>query len=422
MRECKLSLALAIALNLEPQERMATLNAPNPKSGPIPALAPQADEPLESSHLKGGILPAQHIRELIDKGIITSDAPIEDGQVQPASLDLRLGPVAYRVQASFLPGKSSTVMDRIKTLQMATIDLSRPAVLERGCIYIIPVLESIHLPKSISAGANPKSTTGRLDVFTRLITDHGIEFEQVRPGYSGPLYVEVVSRTFTIVAGMGTRLNQLRFIRGNPSLSDRRTAGLDKDEVLVYSGDDSPTRALIDEGVRISMSLQGDANSDTVAYKARKNSPAVDLSMLDYYPIDDFWETVREPRNKSIILDPGDFYILASKERVRVPADFAAEMVAFDPSMGEFRIHYAGFFDPGFGYGAGDILGTRAVLEVRAHEVPFLIEDGQIVCRLLYTHMLARPDKIYGIGIGSNYQRQALALSKQLKRPAPAGI
>jgi len=269
--------------------------------------------------------------------------------------------------------------------------------------------------------SSPKSTTGRLDVFTRLITDHGIEFEQVRPGYSGPLYVEVVSRTFTIVAGMGTRLNQLRFIRGNPSLSDRRTAGLDKDEVLVYSGDDSPTRALIDEGVRISMSLQGDANSDTVAYKARKNSPAVDLSMLDYYPIDDFWETVREPRNKSIILDPGDFYILASKERVRVPADFAAEMVAFDPSMGEFRIHYAGFFDPGFGYGAGDILGTRAVLEVRAHEVPFLIEDGQIVCRLLYTHMLARPDKIYGIGIGSNYQRQALALSKQFKRPVPAG-
>jgi dCTP deaminase len=393
---------------------MATLNLGKSVAGLFPD--DQSAGTQETPELKSGILPAQHIRELIVSEHVQADCPIEDGQVQPASLDLRLGAVAYRVHASFLPGKSAKVMERINALQMATVDLRNPAVLERGCIYIIPVLERLHLPKNISASANPKSTTGRLDIFTRLITDYGIEFEQVIAGYSGPLYVEVVSRTFTIIASRGTKLNQLRFARGNPSLSDKKTTGLDKDEVLIYTDDENPTKALIDEGVRVSVSLQGDSSSETVAYKARKNAPAVDLSKLDYYPIDDFWERVSQPKNKAITLDPGDFYILASKERVRVPADYAAEMVAFDPSMGEFRIHYAGFFDPGFGYGAGDILGTRAVLEVRAHEVPFLIEDGQIVCRLLYTHLLTRPDKIYGIGIGSNYQRQALALSKQFKR------
>jgi dCTP deaminase len=396
---------------------MATLNVGKPEAGLFPAAASPLAAAPESHPLKSGILPAQSIRELIEAGHIASDSPIENSQIQPASLDLRLGPVAYRVQASFLPGRSATVMDRINALQMARVDLTKSAVLERGAIYIVPVLERLNLPKKISASANPKSTTGRLDIFTRLITDYGIEFEAVREGYSGPLYVEIVSRTFTIFVAEGTKLNQLRFIRGKPSPFDGPTAVLHESEVLVYTDDEIPAKAHIDEGVRISVSLQGDSTSDTVAYRARKNAPAVDLSKLNYYPIDEFWDTVRQPKNKAIILDPGDFYILASKERVRVPADFAAEMVAFDPSMGEFRIHYAGFFDPGFGYGAGDIHGTRAVLEVRAHEVPFLIEDGQIVCRLLYTPMVSRPDTIYGMGIGSNYQRQGLALSKQFQRP-----
>ncbi|MGH9606858.1 MAG: 2'-deoxycytidine 5'-triphosphate deaminase [Terracidiphilus sp.] len=400
---------------------MATLHIAKSGAGLFPDDAPEIDGAQEPSASKSGILPAQNIRELIDRGCIEADSAIEDGQIQPASMDLRLGPVAYRVQASFLPGKFSKVEKRIKALQMAEIDLQKPAVLERGCVYIVPLLERLNLPKNISASANPKSTTGRLDIFTRLITDYGAEFEQVRAEYKGPLYAEIVSRTFTIYVTQGTRLNQLRFIRGNPSPSDNKTTDLHKKETLVYLDDDSPARVLIDEGVRMSLSLQGDTNSDTVAYKARKNSLAVDLSKLDYYPVEEFWETVRQPKKKAIILDPGDFYILASKERVRVPVDYAAEMVAFDPSMGEFRIHYAGFFDPGFGYGAGDIRGTRAVLEVRAHEVPFLIEDGQIVCRLLYTHLLSRPDKIYGVGIGSNYQRQALTLSKQFKRPNTAG-
>jgi len=391
---------------------MSTLSTGNSKFGLFPELLTEA--PVFST----GLLPSQNIRELMRAQRIVADIPIQDEQIQPASIDLRLGPVAYRVQASFLPGRFSTVMDRIRALQMAEVDLSKPALLERGCIYIVPLLERLDLIQEVSARANPKSTTGRLDIFTRLITDYGVEFEQVPAGYSGPLYAEIVSRTFPIILRSEAKLNQLRFVRGKPATSDNKVAELDEEEVLVYTEEDSPAKAQIDKGLRISMSLQGDASSDVVAYKARKNAPAVDLSKIDFYPPDEFWDAVREPTNKAIILDPGDFYILGSKERVRVPPQFAAEMVAFDPSMGEFRIHYAGFFDPGFGYGLSDIRGTRAVLEVRAHEVPFLIEDGQIVGRLLYMRMLSRPDKVYGLGIGSSYQRQVLALSKQFKKTA----
>ena len=390
---------------------MATLSTGDSRLGLFP------EDVASAPTFTTGVLPAQNIQELIRAERITADVPIDDAQIQPASMDLRLGPVAYRVQASFLPGRFATVMHRIQALQMAELDLSKPAVLEKGCIYIVPVLERLNLPSDMSARANPKSTTGRLDIFTRLITDYGIEFEQVPAGYSGQLYVEIVSRTFTVILGQGTKLNQLRFIRGKPGSHDSVVTALHEEEVLVYTDEESPAKAQIDKGLKISMSLQGDATSDVVAYKARKNSPALDLSKVNYYPADEFWDAVREPKNKAIILDPGDFYILGSKERVRVPPQFAAEMVAFDPSMGEFRIHYAGFFDPGFGYGISDIKGTRAVLEVRAHEVPFLVEDGQIVGRLHYMRLLSRPEKIYGLNIGSSYQSQVLALSKQFRKP-----
>jgi dCTP deaminase len=390
---------------------MASSTTRDSRLGLFPELA------TESSTYTTGVLPAQNIQELVRAERITAGVPIDDTQIQPASMDLRLGPIAYRVQASFLPGRFATVKDRIRALHMAELDLSKTAVLEKGCIYIVPVLERLNLPADMSARANPKSTTGRLDIFTRLITDYGIEFEQVPAGYSGQLYVEIVSRTFTVILGQGTKLNQLRFIRGKPVPHDSVVTALHEEEVLVYTDEDSPAKAQIDKGLKISMSLQGDATSDVVAYKARKNSPALDLSKVNYYPAEEFWDAVREPKNKAIILDPGDFYILGSKERVRVPPQFAAEMVAFDPSMGEFRIHYAGFFDPGFGYGISDIKGTRAVLEVRAHEVPFLVEDGQIVGRLHYMRLLSRPEKIYGLNIGSSYQSQVLALSKQFRKP-----
>lgn len=363
-----------------------------------------------------GILPSQTIRELIAGGRIEAGQEVTEEQIQPASIDLRLGEAAYRVRASFLPGQDCTVQDKISALLINKVDLTGAVVFEPGCVYIVPLMEELRLPKNVEARANPKSTTGRLDIFTRLITDYGVEFERVRPGYRGKLYAEIVSRTFTIQVRTGMKLNQLRFIRGNPPSHDGPLVELDERENLVYEDEEGPVKANIDDGLRISVRLNAEGETDLVAFRAKKHAPVIDLGKRDHYDPREFWDAVYSVPGRGIVLDPGDFYLLASKEKVRVPPDYAAEMVPYDQSMGEFRVHYAGFFDPGFGYGLSDVLGTLAVLEVRAHEVPILLEHGQIVGRLKYSPMLARPDKIYGVQIGSSYQMQGLALSKQFKR------
>jgi len=380
------------------------------------SLFPELERDLKALSYTTGIFPSQKIRELVESGGITSANKIDEEQIQPASIDLRLGPIAHRVQASFLPGSVSTVESKIKETQMTEIDLSRPTVFEKGCVYIVPLMESLRLPGDTYAKANPKSSTGRLDIFTRLLCDYGSEFERAPEGYKGKLYAEVVPRTFSVILREGIRLNQLRLVRGSPPPSDAKLHELDEQETLVYHEEGLPKDAHIDEGVRISVNLLGDRESGIIGYRAKKNTPAIDLDKIAYYDPEDFWEAVPARKKNSLILNPDDFYILVSKEKIRIPQDHAAEMVAYDPSVGEFRIHYAGFFDPGFGYGASDIKGTSAVLEVRSHEVPFLIEDGQIVGRLIYERLLAKPDKIYGVGIGSSYQGQGLALSKQFKR------
>jgi len=364
-----------------------------------------------------GILPSQSIEELIAAGHITSDPAITAEQVQPSSIDLRVGPVAYRIRASFLSTRNARVIDKLNENHLYKIDLTRPAVLERGCAYIAPLMEELSLPADISGKANPKSTTGRLDVFTRLITDYGSEFERVPAGYKGKLYTEIVPRTFSIVMEQGARLNQLRLRRGNPPPSDIELERLHEQETLVYSEDELPAEALIsNKSLWLSVDLSGEEGSEIIGYKARRNTPLIDLSRINHYDPLEYWEPIHRTRSRSLVLDPRDFYILASKERVRIPHSFAAEMVPYDPSVGEFRIHYAGFFDPGFGYGADDIKGTHAVLEVRSHEVPFLLEDGQTVGRLVFERLLSAPSKIYGQGIGSSYQHQRLALSKQFRR------
>ena len=380
------------------------------------SLFPELEKDPTDLHAKG-VLPARKIQELIDRRYLSFPQPILDKQIQPASIDLRLGPLAYRVRSSFLPGRHSTVQSKIEALQMHVIDLSSPAVLERGCVYIIPLMEVLQLPGKISGRANPKSTTGRLDVFTRLITDYGTEFEKVQAGYKGRLYVEVVPRTFSILVREGTRLNQLRFIRNlNLPPSNKKLNELDEEETLVYLPGDVPKEALISEGLRISIDLKGVNGAEVIGYRAKHHAPLIDLEKINYYDPDDFWESITATKSSGLLLNPDDFYILLSKEKIRIPPDYAAEMVAYDPSVGEFRIHYAGFFDPGFGYGNNDIKGTHAVLEVRSHEVPFLLEDGQIVGRLIYEQLLGRPDQVYGVGIGSSYQCQGLSLSKQFKR------
>jgi dCTP deaminase len=364
-----------------------------------------------------GILPSQDITNLISAGHILASPSIHPEHIQPASLDLRLGDIAHRVRASFLPGPNSTVEAKIKDLRMTRVDLTSATVFEKDCVYIVPLIEEVNLPQDISCRANPKSTTGRLDIFTRLITDYGVEFDRVPAGYKGKLYAEVVSRTFTVAIRAGMRLSQLRFVQGNPDPRDMsRIKKLDDEQTLVYMDDDTPVKARIDRGLRITLNLEGAEPDEVVAYRARHNAPVIELDKINHYLPAEFWESHRQSGSKSLILHRDDFYILASRERVRVPPDYAAVMVPFDTSDGEFRIHYAGFFDPGFGYGSNDIKGTRAVLEVRAHEVPFLMEHGQLVGRLNYMPLLSRPDKIYGAGIGSSYQKQVLTLSKQFRR------
>ena len=359
-----------------------------------------------------GILPAQELDNLArSSSEIRASKPIFPDQFQPASLDLRLGAVAYRVRASFLPGKKFTVKERLRDLTMHEMDISQGAVLERGCVYIVPLLESLALGPRTSAMGNPKSSIGRLDVFTRLITDHGTEFDRVREEYAGPLYAEVSPRTFSVLVREGSRLSQLRIRRGDPSSTDEKHRELQKEHDLVGSISLEDIR----DGVPVSVDVRGDASAGIIGYRAKSHSGLIDIDRIRHYEVADFWEPVRAPRKGGLVLDPADFYILASCEAVRVPPSYAAEMIAYDTLVGEFRVHYAGFFDPGFGDPEAGGEGSRAVLEVRSFEVPFIIEHGQIVGRLVYERLTAKPNVLYGNGIKSNYQKQGIALSKHFK-------
>jgi len=366
-----------------------------------------------------GILPSQEIVELINKGKIFAVQEIEDDQIQPSSIDLRLSSNAYRVRASFLPGKSALVLDKAKSsgMHIETIDISEPKLFEPGAVYIIQLMESLALPSNVFGVANPKSTTGRLDIFTRLITDRGEEFEYAERNYRGGLFVEVISQTFPIIVQAGMKLNQLRFGRGRKRAiaGDSKLREVDQEDRLV-DADEASSEAYIDRGLRVTVDLQGNGEG-VVAYRANKYAPPVDLSKVNYYDIDEFWTPIYRSEKRQLILEPHAFYILASKQRVRVRPDFAAELLPYDLASQEFRVHYAGFFDPGFGYGEnGEIPGTRAVLEVRASQIPILLEHDQFVGRLNFYRMAQRPKKVYGGLIGSSYQQQGLALSKQFKR------
>lgn len=363
-----------------------------------------------------GVLPSQALERLVGQGAVSGATPILAEQIQPSSIDLRLGAVAHRVRASFLAAGRATVTSKLEEYRLHDLDLTKPAVLEKGCVYIIPLEESLRLPAGISGKSNPKSSTGRLDIFTRMITDDGRQFEIVPDGYTGKLFAEVVPRTFSIVVRRGDRLSQLRLFQGGFQPSDELLRELSAREALVFHPDETPGDARIDNGLRLSIDLEGIGGSEIIGYRAKRHAPLVDLARIGHYDPADFWDPIRRNANRTLILDPEDFYILASRERVRIPADYAAEMVPFDPTIGEFRIHYAGFFDPGFGYGrAGEIRGTRAVLEVRSHEVPFILEDGQTVASLVFERLTERPARLYGEGIGSNYQGQGLKLSKHFR-------
>lgn len=375
-----------------------------------PPLIAGADIEPPVEQMPTGILPSQALRQLIRTKAIRSVDDIEETQIQPSSLDLRLGATAYRVRASFLPGPETSVQARIDQYAMHEIDLTPGAVLEKGCVYVVPLMEALDLHHDIYGIGNPKSSIGRLDVFTRLITDRAVEFDQVRPNYHGPLYAEICPLAFSIVVRRGSRLGQLRLKRGSPVYGSEKLRALFQ-AVRDPEAELADTDDIYRGGFPITVDIAGAATDGLIGYKARKHAPLLDVDRIAHYRVVDFWEPVQAGADQSLILDPDDFFILASRERITVPSDHAAEMVAYDTQVGEFRIHYAGFFDPGFGQ-KDEGGGTRAVLEVRAHEVPFCMTHGQLVGRLVYERLATEPDKVYGGNIGSSYQQQGLTLSK----------
>ncbi|WP_299844214.1 2'-deoxycytidine 5'-triphosphate deaminase [uncultured Roseovarius sp.] len=354
-----------------------------------------------------GVLSSQQLKALIADGRLAADPCIIPEQIQPASLDLRLGHTAYRVRASFLAGHGRTVADRLSEFEMHQIDLSDGAVLEKGCVYVVPLMETLDLPADVTAVANAKSSTGRLDLLTRTITDGSEEFDRIASGYNGPLYAEICPRSFSVLVRPGMRLNQIRFRDGQAVLDDAALRALHSESPLVDGA------AVIDDGLGFSVDLKP-TSTTLVGYRAKPHTGVIDLDLIDHYAPADFWEEVHADKGH-IILDPGAFYILVSREAVHIPPAYAAEMAPYLAMVGEFRVHYAGFFDPGFGHNAAGGAGSRGVLEVRCHEAPFVLEHGQIVGRLVYEKMHQVPEQLYGAGIASNYQGQGLKLSKHFR-------
>ncbi|MEZ5893168.1 MAG: 2'-deoxycytidine 5'-triphosphate deaminase [Parvularculaceae bacterium] len=358
----------------------------------------------QRAQLQDGVLPAQTIASLIDAGVISG---ADAARLQPASLDLTLSARAWRVRASFLPSRARKVAARLDDgLAMQAIDLSHGAVFERGCVYLVELNERLRLPQTIAGAANPKSSTGRIDVFVRLVTDHGAAFDEIPAGYDGPLYAEISPRSFSILARKGSSLNQLRLKSGDYRLDDAALAALNAASALVDGEAD------ICGGLGLSVAIAGDG---MIGWRARRHTALIDVDKSGALDPHDFFEPIAAPKSGFIILDPDEFYILASKEALAVPPDFAAEMTPISPGLGEFRVHYAGFFDPGFGWSAGGRNGSRGVLEVRSHDAPFVLEDGQLVARLVYERMAERPAKLYGADVKSNYQGQGLKLSKHFR-------
>ena len=383
------------------------------------------------SHTDGcGVFPSQMIAGAIKQGwILSGEGELPAQSIQPASLDLRLGDVAYRLRCSFLPD-DEPVESALRRYEMGRIDLAGGAggILEQNRPYLVPLVEQLDLPPDVSAKANPKSSTGRLDIFTRVITDNIFMFDEVSRGYRGRLYLEIVPRTFTIRLHPGLSLNQLRLMRGHTGLADEEIRRLHTSTPLLYRNGVALTgdQIAVSNGLFMGLHLGREAGQEVIGYRAKENSELIDLGKTDHYAVRAFWEEVLSEGSKHgarIVLHPEKFYLLLSEDSVAIPPEYAAEMTAYDPTSGELRTHYAGFFDPGFGYDPqiSAFTGSRAALEVRAHDVPFAVEHGQNICKLSFERMIEPPDRLYGYALDSNYQGQEVALSKHFKRERPRG-
>jgi dCTP deaminase len=383
-----------------------------------PASCRRADTVGRGADASGGVLPAQRLRAAIaDEWIVAGEWRIPRESVQPASIDLRLGERAWALRCSFLPDSGSTVEQKVADLAFEQIDLRDGATLERDRPYLVPLVEQLRLPDGVRAKANPKSSTGRLDVFTRVLTDRSHRFDEIAPGYEGRLYLEVVPRTFAIRVKTGLALNQVRLIDGDGRLSDSELLDLHGDVPLLFVDERplAPASLSLGEGLFLGLDASGGPDS-TVGYRAKKNSLPLDLTQVGALRWQDYWEPVHPEAKQRIVLEPEVFYLLLSREGVSIPPSFAAEMLAYDPTAGELRTHYAGFFDPGFGYArSGALGGSRAALEVRARDVSFMVEHGQPVCKLAFERMAEEPDVLYGEDVKSNYQGQQTMLSKHFR-------
>ncbi len=366
---------------------------------------------------RGGVLPRQDLKKLLAEGVIGSQWTFQDSQLQPASLDLRLGEKGYRIRSSFLPDAHRSINAKLPAFGMYEVDLRDPCIIEPNATYLIELMETLRLPPEFRARANSRSSTGRVDVFTRVVVDGYPQFDEIPPGYAGPLYLEVFSRAHLLKLERGMSLNQIRFFSGQAVCSDDEIRMLHETTRLVFDEDGTPVLSPhISDGLFLHVALTNE-DSDFVGFRVKTNTSSVlDLARRNSYDPIGFWEPVFGEPNGRLILEPGGFYLLFSREKVRIPPWVAAEMVAYEPSFGELRAHYAGFFDPGFGYGqGGEIAGTRAVLEVRCHDVPFALESGQPICRLRFERLTSAPDAVYGSDLGSAYQQQESALSKCFK-------
>ncbi len=368
---------------------------------------------------RSGYLPIQMLELAYHQGVIHAETSLVESQFQPGSLDLRLGKKAYRIQSSFLP-ETGTVESKLKDLIMYEVDLRDGGILERGAMYLVPLMEELELPRDLYGRTNPKSSIGRLDMFTRVITDYGHRFDEIAPGYKGKLFLEVIARSFPVRVREGLTLNQLRLIRKNPDISDKSLKIQYRKQPILFNSSGNPLPledVIVDDGLYIGIDLSS-KGKEPIAFKAKSNSAVIDLSKIHHYDVFEFWEPIYKQANKRLILEPESFYIMMSKEKICIWPNLLAEMVAYEPNSGELRTHYAGFFDPGFGWHGGKSLknqGTRAVMEVRPHDVPFLVEDGQTFCRLKFEKVIEKPRKIYGKDIKSNYHSQKLTLSKFFK-------
>jgi dCTP deaminase len=380
------------------------------------------DAPAAPDRTSGaGVLPDHELRAAVAAGWVSASTAVADEQFQPASLDLRLGPIAYQLRASFLPFRESvrSRLDDDGDLVIDRLSIADGATLQRGSVYLVPLMESLALPADVRGRSNPKSTTGRLDIFTRVITDRTPRFDEIAPGYRGQLYLEISPQSFPVRVHAGGSLNQLRLLVGDGAVTDTALREIYAEGPLLFDDDDRPvpaSRVTFNDGLCMGVDLSGRATAGIIGYRAHPNPPAVDLARVGHYDPAEFWEPIKRPGRDAYILEANRFYILVSKERIRVPPAFAAEMVVYDAGAGEIRTHYAGFFDPGFGYGDGSVRGTKVVMEVRAREVPFLVYDGQTSFKVWFERLRSRPGRVYGVGLRSSYQHQTLSLSKHFKR------